>query len=400
MATFNYEVSPYRKGDGTRVVKIRMTHRRHVIRKSAGIYCSDGQLTRDRSKIRDAQLLEAVEGVLGRLRKAAASVDGAEWMDGETLWRHINARLEAERGFTLDFYQFADTVTATMERGTADGYKYALNALRKFTGRDTIDINEIDRALVTGFREWVERRNGKGCRAASAYLSKLRTVHDRARDRFNDEDVGLVRIPRQPFRGQIPPQPAPVHRALTVGQLRQLWATTPTTFRTRMARDVFFLSFALVGMNTADLYLLPKGCVRGGVMSYRRAKTDSRRADHAEMLLRVEPEAAELLARWRGFGSLLSFAERYADFRNFNKAVNTGLKDLGLSVGVPRLTTYHARHTWATLARNECGVPFDTIHEALNHARGGADRVTDIYVERDWSRVWEANRAVLDLLKV
>ena len=62
------------------------------------------------------------------------------------------------------------------------------------------------------------------------------------------------------------------------------------------------------------------------------------------------------------------------------------------------LNFYYARHTWATIARNECGVSFDEVHESLNHARRGNDRVTDIYVERDFSRVWEANRKVLDLV--
>lgn len=60
------------------------------------------------------------------------------------------------------------------------------------------------------------------------------------------------------------------------------------------------------------------------------------------------------------------------------------------------LTTYHARHTWATLARNVCGVDFDTVSRALNHATRGTDKVTDIYVDRDWSKVWDANKRVLD----
>ena len=62
------------------------------------------------------------------------------------------------------------------------------------------------------------------------------------------------------------------------------------------------------------------------------------------------------------------------------------------------LTTYHARHTWATLARNEVGVTLSDVGEALNHSPRGSERVTDIYVERDFSRVWETNRKVLDLV--
>jgi integrase len=87
--------------------------------------------------------------------------------------------------------------------------------------------------------------------------------------------------------------------------------------------------------------------------------------------------------------------------------VNKGLKDVAEAVNaieggerVPEgLNFYYARHTWSTLAMNTCGFDFDTVHQALNHARRGADRVTGIYVERDFTKAWEANRKVLDLLK-
>ena len=307
--------------------------------------------------------------------------------------------MESEKGFRLDFAAFAGTLTSKMEKGTAEGYKWAVRALQRFLGRDSIDVNEIDRAMVLRFREWLEAKNGKGCRAASAYLEKLRTIHTRARDMYNDPDTGVVRIPREPFKGMIPTQPSTAHRALSMDQLRRVLASEPATSRGRMALDVFRLSFCLVGINTADLYRLVDGDLRGWVLTYNRAKTDSRRADKAMMSVRVEPEAMEVMERWRGSGgSLLSFRARYADFRAFNKAVNQGLKEVGRLAGVPGLTSYHARHTWATLARNACGGPRDVVAEALNHAGRGSERVTDIYLERDFSRVWDANRRVLDLV--
>jgi hypothetical protein len=46
----------------------------------------------------------------------------------------------------------------------------------------------------------------------------------------------------------------------------------------------------------------------------------------------------------------------------------------------------------------ECGVPKDVVHEALDHASRGGERVTDIYIRRDFTMVWEANRKVLALV--
>lgn len=397
MATFTHEVSPYRRKDGTYLIKIRIIHNRKTLRKPTGIYATADQLNRDHTRIRDAALIDAVDKAVDRFRMAAAQVDGAEFMDVQQLWHAITARLEAQHGFRLDLGAFSATLTAKMEKGTAAGYKYALHSFFEFLGRDNVDINEIDKAMVQGFRDWLEDRLGKGCRASSAYLEKLRHIHTRARDIYNDDDTGMVRIPRQPFKGMIPRQPASLHRDLTLAELRRVLAVTPTTDRMRVALDAFHLSFCLAGMNTADLYRLRKADLRDGVLTYNRAKTDSRRDDKALMMIRVEPEAAEVIARRKGAKALLNFADRYSGFPTFNQIANKGLKRVGALAGVPGLTTYHARHTWATLARNECGIARDVVDEALNHVQRGG-RVTDIYIRRDFTRVWDANRKVLDLV--
>lgn len=399
MATFTHEVSPYRRKDGTFLIKIRMTHRRRTLRKPSGIYATAAQLNRDRTRIRDAALLDAVNRVTDRLRMAAANVEGAAFMDAEALWSRIAEAMEDRRGFRLDFFAFADTVIGCMERGTAAVYRAAVSAFSRHLGRATLDVNEIDRAMAVAFKDWIEERHGRGCRSASLYLSCLRTIHSRARDRYNDPDTGLVRIPREPFKGIVPKTPTTQHRALTLEQLKAVISCLPKTKRGRLGRDVFALSFYLIGINTSDLYSLKRDGIRDGVLTYNRRKTDSRRDDGALMKVRVEPEAAALLDQYKGRSALLRFADMYADFPYFNKAVNEGLREVRRLTGIEGLTSYHARHTWATLARNECGVPFDTVAEALNHSRGVSERVTDIYIRRDWSRVWDANRLVLDLLR-
>ena len=396
MATFHYEVSRHRKADGTYLVSVRMTHGRKLVRRPTSIFVTRDQLSRDGKKVRDAAVLDAIERLLARLRAAVGQIDCPEAFDAPTLWEIVQERLAGSKGFRLDFIAFAETQTEGMEKGTADGYKYSLNAFKKFLGRDAVDVNDIDKRMVADFLAWIEKRNGKGCRAASFYLSHLARLHALARDTYNDDDTGLVRIPRQPFRGMIPRQPTATHRALTPAQVKAVATTEPTTSRGKLARDVFVLSFCLCGMNTADIYRIKKADIADGVLSYRRAKTDSRRADKAEMRIRIEPEAKAVMGRYSGTRSPLGFDERYCNAKEFNRAVNKGLDEVEKLASVPGLTTYHARHSWATIARNECGIDRDTVAEALCHA--SRDKVTDIYIARDWRRVWEANRKVLDLV--
>lgn len=278
-----------------------------------------------------------------------------------------------------------------------------MNADRQFYqqeiqhNREQLDINDITYKWLLGFRAFIEEQTSKGSRAVSYYLSCLRHIHNLAREEYNDEEVREPRIPRQPFRrGLIPPQPVTKHRTLTVEQLRSVIAYEPVTDRQRVAQDVFVLSFALIGMNTVDLYHLTSDSLTDGVINYNRCKTDSKRKDKALMRVRVEPEAERLILQHKGRRALLDFADRYANHRNFNKAVNKGLDEIQTALGIDDLSSYYARHTWATLARNACGIDRSTVDEALNHASRPDERLLDIYVERDWSRVWDANRKVLD----
>lgn len=60
------------------------------------------------------------------------------------------------------------------------------------------------------------------------------------------------------------------------------------------------------------------------------------------------------------------------------------------------LTFYAARHSWATIARNDCGISMDDVAMALNH-KSGHD-VTDAYIKNDWSKIDKVNRKVIDIV--
>ena len=111
-----------------------------------------------------------------------------------------------------------------------------------------------------------------------------------------------------------------------------------------------------------------------------------------------------------GSGSqLFNFADRYQHLEVFHDAVNTGLKsickairgqeiqELGKTEFPENVTTNWARHTWATIARNDCGVNKDDVALCLGHVDTD-NRVTDMYIKYDYSIIDGANRKVLSKL--
>lgn len=148
--------------------------------------------------------------------------------------------------------------------------------------------------------------------------------------------------------------------------------------------DFFKLSFMLIGINVVDLCGLKK--MSQGRVEYLRAKT------HRPYSIKVEKEAREIIDRYAGTDSLVNFAENYANYRHFYNNLCKGLNEVKKQLGLEELTTYWARHSWATIA-HKLKISKDVIAQALGH---GSHTVTDIYIEEDMEAVDEANRKVLD----
>ena len=89
-----------------------------------------------------------------------------------------------------------------------------------------------------------------------------------------------------------------------------------------------------------------------------------------------------------------NFYQSYVNEKAFNKAINKGLKEIGDILGIDDLEYYAARHSWATIALNKVGISKYVVHEALNHIDESM-RVTDIYIERDFSNENKANTKVV-----
>jgi len=70
------------------------------------------------------------------------------------------------------------------------------------------------------------------------------------------------------------------------------------------------------------------------------------------------------------------------------------LKALCKSAELNGITFYWARHSFASIARNDCRFSKDDVALALNHVDNG-HAVTDIYIAKDWSIVDEVQDAVI-----
>lgn len=256
---------------------------------------------------------------------------------------------------------------------TRDLYRQTVRRIKEFCPHwATLIFNDINKEWLRTFDAWLTRR-GNRPNTRNIHFRNLRTIFNEA----IDDDVTT----HYPFRRFTLPKEQTQKRCLTLDELRIL-ANQALEGRAAEARDIFMLTFFLIGINKADLYELES--IDNGYITYRRNKTGR------IISVKVEPEAAEIIERYRGGKKLLSTAERYGSAHGMALKINAELRALR-----PGLTLYWARHTWATLA-SEIDTPKETIAEALGHS---VATVTDIYIKFNRRKIDEANRRVIDLLK-
>lgn len=414
MATFKAEVYAHqKKADGTYNIKIRVTQNMRKKYLSTPWYVTREDLTRS-LKLKNQKYIDLTDDLIKKYRSRCDRVGEAiKTMTVEQVVEIITR--DTQEVFDLDIVAYARAYAKKLEEdgrvGTARTYNVAINSLVRYVEREEISIKEITVKLVNDWIAWLQKlparpNRERGGRAQSLYPSVLRAIHNKAKAEFNDEDAGIIRIPLSPFkRVAIPKPPKTRKRALTVEQLQKFVAhpytmiMQPGTNRHNLAKDVFLLSFLLLGMNEADLFTCTD--CKNGRLTYQRKKTRTRRDDNAEISIKIEPEAKALMEKYKDPTGerVFNFYRLYSSIDTFTAAINKGLKVIGKALGISDLEFYAARHSWATIALNDAGVDKYTVHAALNHVDDSM-KVTDIYLRKSWDPNDKANRAVLDLVNL
>ena len=295
--------------------------------------------------------------------------------------------------------QVADGLQMEGNFGTAHVYRSSLNAIIAYHGKGDFTFNEVTPEWIKGFEIHLR---GRGCswNTVSAYLRTFRAVYNRAVD-----CRGAVYVPHL-FRSVYTGTRADRKRALDTEDIQKVFTKLPqspaVTSDIRRAQELFVLMFLLRGLPFVDLAYLRKGDLRDNVITYRRRKTGR------PLSVTLTSEAMAILKRYMDRDSsspylfpLLSSREgtkeAYHEYqlalRNFNRQLMLLGEMLGLG---DKLSSYTARHTWATTAYY-CEIHPGVISEAMGHS---SITVTETYLKPFQNKkIDEANKKVVDFIK-
>lgn len=272
----------------------------------------------------------------------------------------------------------------------ADRYATTMNSFSRFYGRGGILLNAVDAGLIMQYEGYLKAQ-GICPNTSSYYMRSLRAIYNRAVEK------GAV-VQQNPFKHVYTGVGKTVKRAISLKTLRLIksldLSAQPSV---DYARDIFLFSFYTRGMSFVDMAFLKKRDLRNGKLSYRRQKTSQ------QLCIKWEKQMQDIVDKYDTSDTpyLLPIIKNVAvDGRRQYKSafhfVNAKLKLLGKQLGLPiPLTTYVARHTWASIAKSK-NISISVISEAMGH---DSEQTTRIYLASlDTSVVDRANSLILKSL--
>ena len=294
---------------------------------------------------------------------------------GEFSFDILNARLGRYSGISVNsvFLKKMEELKSNGQANTYFSYKGTLHKIEQFAGKQIsfqeISINWLNRCE----HFWLS--TGSSYSSMSFYFRNLKSIMNMARK------DGIIKESQYPFgKGKYEvPSGSGRKLALTLEQIKKLITYTDGTKATEMYRDLWFFSYLCNGINFRDMVFLQYSNIINGEICFIRAKT-ARNTKYGKIIHAViTPEMQTIINKWGNTdispnNYIFPFAKGTEDpfekvklIREIVTECNQILRKITNATGIPRITTYSARHSYATVLKRS-GVNIAYISESLGHS--------------------------------
>jgi len=296
-----------------------------------------------------------------------------------------NLLKKSDSNMTFDF--FTDHIRSLKnddKLGTARWYNTTLNAVKDFSKNNkgtAVDfpLSNISLTWLLKFEKWYLSRNKeeRAINGLSVYMRALRAILNKAKQ------AGVLDETHNPFRNYKIKHKETVKRALTKDELKAFAKVECRTGWQSRSKNFFLASYFLYGMAFQDMCRLQAGDIKSnGRIEYKRAKTGK------HLSIKLNSSLAEILKPYLRGKSKADFifnvlreeqteAQKYNAIKNAMKRCNKALRELAEECGIDQISTYSARHTFAShLLENK--QPIEVISQMMGHK---SIRTTQVYLK-------------------
>ena len=401
MTTFKATVKKPRS-DGFYTVYIRITHQRKSSYIKTNKIVDAAHITKG-GDLTDPVVNEYCAMLIRQYTDRLNRVNATCWEIKEVI--EFLLKDDEEACFSDYARKFIDRMEADGHERNAKNYRLAVNHLERFMGTTRLLFSNLSSSAINLWIESLSKTN----RAKEMYPTCVRQIFKKAIVELNDEERGVIRIKFNPWlKVAIPKSDNTMKRAISAEACREFFnrplpKTKMLSPLPELGRDVALLSLCIGGINTVDLYELKKKDYNNGIIGYKRAKTRHSRRDEAYMEMRIEPFIQETFNKYLSKDEddeyLFVFHSRYSNSDSFNANVNIGIRKICADMGMKKedyYCYYTFRHTWATIAQNDCDANLYEVAFGMNHSHGF--NATRGYLKLDFTPAWELNAKIIDFI--
>lgn len=355
--------------NGLYPIKIRVTHRRVRKYYSTGKALSIedwGRLSNTRSH-ELCEIRKDIENSFSLVKTNVISLTEK----GEFTLDALNVRLNRTTGNTINtaFQIKIDALLKEGRVGTMLYYDNVLKNIEKFEGKQ-IFFEQVTVDWLRRYEKYLLRT--KNFTTVGMHMRAIRAIMNAARK------SGAIKESQYPFgkdRYEIKTGEGR-KKALTLKQIAQI-LQYEDGLDTERYRDLWFFMYLCNGINTADLVRLKYKNIVDGEICYVRQKTANTTNTIKEIKVVITPEMQKIIERWGNpvapdnlifpliklTDDLLIHKKRTKDL---TKRINTHMKIIGKALGIDGISTYTARHSFATVLKRS-GANIAYISESLGH---------------------------------
>ncbi|MEG1007603.1 MAG: site-specific integrase [Bacteroides sp.] len=278
---------------------------------------------------------------------------------------------------------------------TANAYQCTLHSYQQFNKNTLVTFEELTQEHMKQYEQDMMKR-GLKYNTISLYFRMLRAVCNQA-VKQGIAQINTFDLFQHVFMGNKPTLKRAIKPAI-ISKLAE--ADLSNEPQLAYCRDLFLLSVYLQGIPFIDLAYMRKSDITGNRLIYFRHKTGS------SIRVTIESCGAKIMAKYAAqckdsiyvLPIITEVGEKghkqyCSALRLYNKHLNQLSMQLNLGV---KLSSYVARHTWATTAKN-IGIPISIISTGMGHS---SEKMTSIYLDSfEDKKTSDANKKVIAAIR-
>jgi integrase len=291
---------------------------------------------------------------------------------GDFQFDTLNSRLGKATGDTVNNALRAKIASLNDEGriGTMQLYQQTLRITEEFAGLN-ISFSSITVQWLRKCEQfWLETKNQT---TAGMNFRNIRTIINEARK------AGTIKESQYPFgKDRFEIKTGEAHKkALSIKQIKEIFEYSDGRETTDKYRDLWIFIYLCNGINVADLIKLKYTNIVDGEIFFVRQKTERTAKCRKEIRVIISTELQAIIDRWgvkNKSGYIYPYLtgketplERKTIGKELTKRINKRMKLVGEVLSIGKITTYTARHSFATVLKRG-GANIAYISESLGHS--------------------------------